>query len=133
MPNRNSNPVPIILWHYTLHLPFQVLKGVSHFKLPLGRCRGTGGCCSYTVAGRAIMSHLRSLVCMPCRMTVSTLALLTSSHLLRNQICFPQSLSRCSTPSKMNIRSGQADLGPNQEGVSRKETFQRLFAIISCK
>ena len=28
---------------------FSALKRVSRFKLPLGRCRGTGGCRSYTV------------------------------------------------------------------------------------
>ena len=38
--------------------PFQLFKGVSHFKLPLGRCRGTGECCSYSVACRAAVGHL---------------------------------------------------------------------------
>ena len=37
---------------------FSALEGVSHFKLPLGRCRGTGGCHSYTVACRAAVGHL---------------------------------------------------------------------------
>ena len=41
-----------------LHLPFQLL-GVSHFDLPLGRCRGAGGCRGYTVvASRATVGHL---------------------------------------------------------------------------
>ena len=34
-----------------------VPKGVSHFKLALGRCRSTGGCRSYTVACRATAGH----------------------------------------------------------------------------
>ena len=34
------------------------LKGVLHFKSPLGRCRGTGGCRRYTVACRTAVGHL---------------------------------------------------------------------------
>ena len=34
------------------------LKGVSHCKLPLGECRGTRGCRSYTVACRVALGHL---------------------------------------------------------------------------
>ena len=50
------HPLKGALWN----LPFQLLisKGVSHFKLPLGRCRGTGGCRNYAVACRAAMGHL---------------------------------------------------------------------------
>ena len=33
------HPLKRALWHLPCHLS----KGVSHFKLPLGRCRGTGG------------------------------------------------------------------------------------------
>ena len=33
------------------------LKGVSHFKLLLGRCRATGGCRSHTVACRDTLGH----------------------------------------------------------------------------
>ena len=41
------------------HLPFQLLKGVSRFKLPLGRCRGTAGVSlSYTITCRVTMGHL---------------------------------------------------------------------------
>ena len=37
---------------------FSVLKGGVHFKLLLGRCRGAGGCRSYTVTCRAAVGHL---------------------------------------------------------------------------
>ena len=39
-------------------LEISALKGVSHFQLPLGRCHGTGGCRSYTVACRAAVGRL---------------------------------------------------------------------------
>ena len=35
-------------------------KGVSHFKVPLGKCRGTRGCRSCTVACRVTVGHLAS-------------------------------------------------------------------------
>ena len=41
------------------------LPGVSHVKLPLKRCRATGGCSSYTVAGVALHCATKplSLIC----------------------------------------------------------------------
>ena len=48
--------------HYTQKNPeaptVSALKEVSHFKSPPGRCRGTGGCRSVTVAWRATVGHL---------------------------------------------------------------------------
>ena len=40
--------------------PLQLLNGVSHFKFPLGRCRGAGGvtAVAYTVACRTPLGHL---------------------------------------------------------------------------
>ena len=80
LPNCHSNTVALhclhyVLSHYVLQglqencatppskgprstYLFELLKGVSHFKLSLGRCRSTGGCRSYTVACRATVGHL---------------------------------------------------------------------------
>ena len=47
-----TTPPERVLWH----LPFQLLKGMSHFKSPLGS-RSAGGCHSYTVACRPALGH----------------------------------------------------------------------------